>query len=351
MDTPRPRARSDQGRQDGVGHGSVPVVTRNVGRSVGLGAWLALVVVYLLWGSAYLASRLVLPSVPPLLIGGLRFLVGGLLLAALVAVFAGPSGLRMTRAQLGTTALSGLLLPAWGNGLVVLAQQQVASGLAALLIAAVPLHIVILRALTGDRPRAATLVGVGIGLGGLIVLLLAGSSGASGGAFGSAWWGPWVVIVAGIGWAAGTFCTTRMPVPANPFAMAAVQMLVGGVVLTVAALAVGERFDPARMTPTAWWAWAFLAIVVSLGAFSAYGYALAALPVSTVATYAYVNPVVAVLLGMVVIGEHYSPVQFVGGAIVLAAVVVVVVAERPSRTGRSHPGRGNRRGVVAASRT
>ncbi len=204
----------------------------------------------------------------------------------------------MTRAQLGTTALSGLLLPAWGNGLVAIGQQQVASGLAALLIAAVPLYIVLLRALTGDRPRMATLLGVGVGVGGLAVLLLAGPAGGSGGVFGNEWWGSWLVLLAGVGWATGTFCTTRLPVPPNPFALAAVQMLVGGAVLLSISLGIGDRLDVAAVTPVAWWAWAYMAVVVALGAFSAYAYALAHLPVSTVATYAYVNPVIAVLLGV-----------------------------------------------------
>lgn len=293
-------------------------------------AWAALGVVYVLWGSTYLANRLIITDVPPLFSGGARFLVGGGLLAVVVAVLAGWRALRMTRAQLATTALSGVLLPAWGNGIVTLGQEQVSSGVAALLIASVPLYIVVLRALTGDRPRAATLAGVGVGVVGLALLLLSGSSG-SGGTVGSAWWGPWLILLAGLGWATGTFATTRLPVPPNPFALAAVQMLVGGAVLMSISLGKGDRLDVAAVSPTAWWAWAYMAIVVSLGAFSAYAYALASLPVSTVATYAYVNPVIAVLLGAVVVGERFSVLQLVGGAVVLAAVVLVVAAERPSR--------------------
>ena len=300
-------------------------------------AWAALWVVYVLWGSTYLANRFIIVDVPPLLAGGYRFLVGGALLAAVVAGVAGRRAFRMTRAQLGTTALSGLLLPAWGNGVVTLGQQQVSSGLAALLIAAVPLYIVVLRALTGDRPGVRTVVGVGVGVVGLVLLLLTGSSG-SGGTEGSAWWGAPLVLLAGLGWATGTFATTRLPVPANPFALAAVQMLVGGAVLLAVSTVKGDRLDVAAVSPSAWWAWAYMAVVVSLGAFSAYAYALASLPVSTVATYAYVNPVIAVLLGVTVAGETFSPLQIVGGAVVLGAVVLVVAA-----------GRRERRTAVAAS--
>lgn len=302
-------------------------------------AWAALGVVYVLWGSTYLANRLIIVDVPPLLSGGVRFLVGGGLLAVVVVCVAGFRALRMTRAQLATTALSGVLLPAWGNGIVTLGQQQVSSGLAALLIAAVPLWIVVLRALTGDRPRRATVGGIAVGVVGLALLLLTGSTG-SGGTVGSAWWGPWLILLAGLGWATGTFATTRLPVPANPFALAAVQMLVGGAVLLTISLGKGDRLDAAAVSTTAWWAWAYMAVVVSLGAFSAYAYALASLPVSTVATYAYVNPVIAVLLGVLVVGERFSPVQLVGGGIVLVAVVLVIAAERPAK---------NRRGSLAAS--
>ncbi|HVH21475.1 MAG TPA: EamA family transporter [Pseudonocardia sp.] len=295
---------------------------------IGMVPWLALGVVYVLWGSTYLANKLIIATVPPLLLGGVRFVIGGLLLGLVVLAVTGWRAFRMTRAQLGTTALSGLLLPAWGNGLVALAQQQVASGLAALLIAAVPLYIALLRAITGDRPPLATFLGVGVGVVGLAVLLLAGPSGGSGGVFGNAWWGPWLVLLAGLGWATGTFCTTRLPVPANPFALAAVQMLVGGLVLGAISLGIGDRLEVAAVPPVAWWAWSYLSVVVTLGAFSAYAYALAHLPVSTVATYAYVNPVIAVLLGVLLVGERFSAVQLIGGAIVLAAVLLVIMSER-----------------------
>jgi drug/metabolite transporter (DMT)-like permease len=323
-----------------VAYGNVGAVDAAVSpRPTAAIAWVALGVVYVLWGSTYLGNRLIIADVPPLFAGGARFLVGGSLLGLVVLAVAGRTAFRMTWQQLGTTALSGLLLPAWGNGLVTIAQQKVASGLAALLIAAVPLYIVVLRALTGDRPRPATLVGVGVGVTGLAILVLTGSSGASGGVHGSAWWGPWLVLLAGLGWATGTFATTRLPVPANPFALAAVQMFVGGAILMSVSQAAGERFDVGSVSAVAWWAWAYMAVVVSLAAFGAYAFALASLPVSTVATYAYVNPVIAVLLGVVVANERFSAPQLLGGAVVLVAVVLVIAAERPRK----------RRGELAAS--
>jgi len=321
-----------------IGHGNLRRVTTS-SRS----PWIALSVVYVLWGSTYLANRFVIPSVPPLLVGGFRFLIGGALLGVIVLCVAGRDAFRWTRAQFGTTALSGLLLPAWGNGMVVVAQQGVSSGLAALLIAAVPLWIVLLRALTGDRPRTATIAGVGVGVVGLAVLVFAGP--ASGGVQGTTWWGPWLVLLAGLGWATGTFATTRLPVPPNPFALAAVQMLTGGVILLVVGTVLGERLDVTGVSTAAWVAWAYLSMVVTLGAFSAYAFALANLPVSTVATYAYVNPVIAVALGAFVVGERFTALQLVGAAVVLLAVVLVVSAVRPSR---KRPSRKCQRGVAAS---
>ncbi len=306
----------------------LPQVVTAVDRRTRALPWVALGVVYLVWGSTYLANRYLLVSMPPLLASGFRFLCGGLLLGALVIAIRGVRPFRLTRAQLGTAALSGLLLPAWGNGLVILAQSQVASGLAALLIASVPLYIAVLRGLTGDRPRRATVLGVLVGAAGLALLVLVGPSGGSGGVSGSAWWGPPLVLLAGLGWATGTFASTRLAVPANPFALATTQQLVGGAILLCVGTARGERLDVAAVAPVSWWAWAYMTLAVSLLAFSSYAYALSTLPVSTVATYAYVNPVIAVLLGVVVAGERFSAAQLAGGAVVLLAVVMVIAAER-----------------------
>ncbi len=292
----------------------------------GAAPWLALGVVYVMWGSTYLAIRYTIESVPPALAAGLRFVVAGLLLAVLVLVLAKRRVCRMDRRQLGTALLAGMLLIAGGNGLVTIAEQHVSSGLAALLIASVPLYIVLLRRFVGDRPRVTTLVGVAVGLAGLAALLLAGPG--VGGTVGNAWWGPWLVLLAALCWALGTFATTRMPVPQSPFVLATVEMLAGGAFLVVAGWLAGERLDVGAISATSWLAWGYLSIIVSLGAMSAYAYALATLPVSTVATYAYVNPVIAVVLGAVIAGERFTPVQLIGGAVVVLAVLVVVASER-----------------------
>lgn len=283
--------------------------------------WAALGVVYVVWGSTYVAIKFTIESMPPLVSAGSRFLVAGGVLALLVAW---RGGLRMTRRQLGTGVLLGLLLPACGNGLVVVAEQSVASGLAALLVASVPLYVVLMRRFAGERPPAVTFVGVLVGLVGLGVLLLDDVGGSS-------WWGPWLVLLGALGWALGSFLSGRLPVPANPFALSAVEMLAGGAVLTVTGLLAGERVSPAAVTASSWAAWGYLVVFGSLLAFSSYVYVLGELPVSTVATYAYVNPVIAVVLGVWLAGERFGALQVVGGLLVVLAVVLVVQAERRSR--------------------
>ncbi len=296
--------------------------------SVGLLPWIALGVVYVVWGSTYLAIRFVIESMPPLLSAGLRFTVAALLLAAVLVAVRGWLVLRMSRAQLGTAILLGLLLPAWGNGLVTIAEQQTASGLAALLLASIPLYIVLFRLAAGDRPGRSTLVGVAIGLGGLALMLLTGTADGSGGTVGAAWWGPWVVLLAALGWAVGSFASTRMPLPPNPFALTAVEMLAGGLAMLVVGGLAGERLDLAAVTAPSWIGWTFLVTFGSIGAFTSYVYVLGRLPVSTVATYAYVNPVIAVVLGVFIAGERFGLGQLLGGVLVVLAVVLVIASER-----------------------
>jgi drug/metabolite transporter (DMT)-like permease len=284
--------------------------------------WAALGVVYVVWGSTYLAIRFTIESMPPLLSGGSRFLIAGAVLALLVAW---RGSLRMTRRQFGSAVLLGLLLPAWGNGLVVLAEQSVASGLAALLVASVPLHVVLMRRFTGERPPPVTYAGVALGLVGLGVLVLNDVGESS-------WWGPWVVLLAAFGWALGSFLSSRLDTPANPFALSAVEMLAGGAALTVVGLVAGERVSFDAITTSSWVAWGYLVVFGSLLAFSSYVYVLGQLPVSTVATYAYVNPVIAVVLGVWLADERFGVFQLFGGLLVVLAVLLVVRAERKCRT-------------------
>ena len=287
--------------------------------------WTALAIVYVLWGSTYLAIRIVLETLPSFLSAGSRSLVAGLLLLGLVAWRQGGSAIRVTRRQLGSAALVGLLLLTGGNGLVVLGENSIPSGLAALLVAVVPLWMVLLPlAFGGRRPHPAALGGVVLGLAGLAVL----SWPALGGDVAPA--GVIAVVAATITWAAGSFAAGRIAMPPNAFAAAAYQMIAGGLAGLLVGLARGEQhgFELSQVSTRSWLALAYLVVFGSLVAFTAYAWLLQSAPLTLVSTYAYVNPVVAVLLGWLVLAEPLTGPILCGGAIVVAAVCLVVSTAR-----------------------
>ncbi|CAM5568272.1 drug/metabolite exporter YedA [Streptomyces avidinii] len=286
--------------------------------------WTALGLVYVVWGSTYLGIRIVVETMPPFLSAGARFLTAGALLAGIVAWRHGPAALKATRAQVRSAVLVGLLLILGGNGLVVLAETSIPSGLAALLVAAVPVWLVLLRAGTGDRPSPRTLTGVLLGLAGLTVLCSPGIGGeiAIGGVL--------LVLAGSVLWSLGSFSASKLTLPADPFTGSAYQMLAGGAGGVVVGLCRGEQhgLDPGSYSTASWLALGYLVLFGSLVGFTAYVWLLRAAPLSLVATYAYVNPVVAVALGWLILDEALTWPIVLGGAIVVAAVSVIVSTER-----------------------
>ncbi|MFF4366272.1 EamA family transporter [Streptomyces sp. NPDC001594] len=293
-------------------------------RGTGGAVWTALGLVYVVWGSTYLGIRIVVQTMPPFLSAGARFLSAGLVLAGIVAWRYGPSALRVTRAQLGSTLVVGLLLVLGGNGLVVLAETSVPSGLAALLVAAVPMWVVVLRSVTGDRPPLRTLAGVLVGLTGMAVLTSPGLSGEV------RLSGVLLVVAGSVTWALGSFTAGRLPLPGNPFTGSVYQMLWGGAAQVAVGLLRGEQrgLDPGAFSTASWLALGYLVLIGSVVGFTAYAWLLQAAPLSLVATYAYVNPVVAVALGWLILDEPLTLPIVLGGAIVVAAVGVIVSTER-----------------------
>jgi drug/metabolite transporter (DMT)-like permease len=288
--------------------------------------WVALGIVYVVWGSTYLAIRVVVETVPPLLGMGLRFGLAGLLLAGVVVARGGSGRLRVTRRQAASAAVVGVFLLLGGNGMVAVAEQEVPSGLAALVIAAVPLWVVVLRWLGRDRPAPVTLLGVLLGFPGLVLLLL-----PTGRPAGVPLAGVALVLLAGFLWAVGSYAGSRLPMPPDALVASALEMLCGGAVLVAAGLAVGERLDPSVVSGRSALAWVYLVLFGSLLAFSSYAWLLQNAPISTVATYAYVNPVVAVVLGSVLLGEVLTSGMLLGGLLVVASVVAVVTIEGRAR--------------------
>jgi drug/metabolite transporter (DMT)-like permease len=288
------------------------------------GAWAALGAVYFVWGSTYLAIRYAIESIPPLSSAALRFTLAGLILGAFLAIRRGPSALRVSRRQLASAALIGVLLLLGGNGGVVLSEQYIPSGTSALLVASVPLWIVVWRAVAKDRPKPKTFVGVLIGFVGLVVLMHPGGGGAHNYFLGVA-----LVIVASVSWAFGSVASKAwLTPPKDPFVASAYQMVFGGLGCAVAAALHGEHFDPGAITGTSAWATLYLVCAGSLVAFSSYVWLLKNAPISIVSTYAYVNPVVAVALGALFLGESITLAVVVGGLVVVLGVAVVIATER-----------------------
>jgi drug/metabolite transporter (DMT)-like permease len=312
--------------------GSVPpassVATSRPAAATGL-VVLALVVVYIVWGSTYLAIRVVVEEAPPLVSMGSRYLTAALLLGALLSLHGGVRRLKVTRRQLAGCAALGLLLPVLGNGMVSVGEDKGApSGITALLIAIAPLMITIFRFAAGDRPKGLTVVGVLLGFVGLGYLVLAGRDA---GVEHVPLLAAAIVLFASTCWAFGSWVQPRLPLPADAFVMTVHEMWTGAVMLIVLGLARGERPDLSSYEGKTWFAWAYLVVFGSMLAFTAYVWLLSNARISLVATYAYVNPVVAVLLGALILDEPITSSVLIGGGIIVAAVAIVISVERPRR--------------------
>jgi len=290
--------------------------------------WAALGVVYLVWGSTYLAIRVMVETIPALLGAGVRFVVAGAALLGLIALRSGFARVRMPRPMLARLAVIGTLLAAGGNGLVTVAEKNVPSALAALIVASTPLWIVVFRSLWHDRPAPATLAGVAIGFVGVALLLLPGNR-----PDGVELLPTLVIVAAAMSWGLGSFTSQRWEMPADPLASTGWQMLFGGLVMLVAALPAGEFGDVhvGRFSSDSVLALVYLVVVGSLVAYSAYTWLLQNAPISQVATYAYVNPMVAVLLGWMILDEHIPPMMLVASAVIVLAVATIVRNEARGR--------------------
>jgi drug/metabolite transporter (DMT)-like permease len=285
--------------------------------------WSALAIVYVFWGGTYVAIRVMVEDIPPLLGAGARFAIAGVAMLAFLA--ARGHRVRVAPRSLAAAGLVGLLLPAGGNGLVTVAERDVPAGLAALLIASVPLWLVLMRSTVGgERVNRGTLAGVAVGFGGLALLLLPGSRPAAATAIGVL-----LVLVAALSWATGSFLSPRLSLPSDPLVSTAWQMIVGGGALLVGALAAGEAGDLhlADASAKSLLAFAYLVVGGSWVAFTAYAWLLQNVPISKVATYAYVNPLVAVLLGWALLSEELSIGTLAGAALIVASVATIVRRE------------------------
>jgi drug/metabolite transporter (DMT)-like permease len=302
-------------------------------RHRGLLPWIALLVIWTVWGSTYLAIRIVVREMPPFAAASLRFGVAGLVMAA-VAFFVDRRHGWPTRRQWVDYALVGVLLLGGGNALVMWAEKTVPSGIAALIVATVPMWITFLDGLRpGGQPWT-----VRVWLGTLIGLLgVALVAWPEGGVQAGHWLAVIALQVASISWTIGSLYSQSVPARLPLFSAAAVEMLAGSAALFLESRLVREDLAGiATASPVTWGALAYLAVFGSLLGFTAFAYCLNELPASTVGTYAYVNPVVAVLLGSLVLGEPVSAGLVSGGALILLAVLLTTM-RRPARQPRPEP--------------
>src|SRR3954454_3049062 len=286
--------------------------------------WLCLGIVYVVWGSTYLAIRVAVETMPPLLMGAARFTVAGLLLYAVARARGAPSVRTLTRAQLGSCWLVGSLLAAGGNGVVNVAEQYIPSSLAALVIASVPLWVILMRRVTGASVPTVTLLSVAVGFGGVGLLLLPGGATDLGKPIGFV-----LVVCAAFSWALGSFSSRRVPLPTNALLSTSLQMFLGGLTMLVAGLATGEAADvhASHFSTDSVLAFAYLIFIGSLVAYTAYVWLLQNAPISKVATYAYVNPVIAIFLGWAILSENIAATTLIGATVIVCSVAATVRRE------------------------
>jgi len=290
---------------------------------------IALGAVYVIWGSTYLAIRFAIETIPPFLMAGSRYITAGLLLYGWSRLRGAPKpeGVHWRSALIVGAAL--LLM---GNGGVVWAEQRVSSGLAALLICTEPLWIVLLvwRRSRGEKPNARVLAGLALGFVGLLILVRPGSTSGGIDLLGVA-----AVLIASLSWAWGSLYSQKARLPSSPLLSTGMQMLCGGALQLLTAVALGEpaRFDPAQVSGKSLLALGYLIVFGAIVAFTAYVWLLKAAPPVLVSTYAYVNPVVAVFLGWAFASEPLT-----GTTLIAAAVILTGVALISSGQGKGHSG-------------
>jgi drug/metabolite transporter (DMT)-like permease len=301
------------------------------GRPSTLAVAAALGTIYLVWGSTYLAIAFMVDTMPPLLSAGTRFLLAGLTLVAFLVAqdrwrrirgVPKESLPRPRAVEWRTAFIVGGLLLLGGNGMVTVAEQTIPSGIAAVIIATIPIWLSVFDALLTRRmPSLLAIGGLLVGLGGVAILLLPSSGLDSFDPVGIG-----ILVLAAVSWAAGSLYARRGPLPGNQLLGTGMEQLAGGLLLLATGLAIGEfgRFDPGAVTTSSLLALAFLIVFGSLLAFTVYVWLLNHVAVTTVATYAYVNPVVAVALGVAFRGETLTPRSLLAAALIIGAVVAMV---------------------------
>ena len=284
--------------------------------------WLALIAVYIVWGSTYLAIRFAVQTIPPFIMAGTRFLIPGAILYAWRRL-AGDA--RPTRQQWRSAAIVGLFLLVGVNGAVTWAEQRVASGVTALIVGSAPLWMVLIDALrpAGERPNWQTASGVLIGLAG--IALLVGPAEFSGSQLQMDTPGVAMLLLAALLWAVGSLYSRNAQLPSSPLLGTGMEMLAGGAGLYLAGTLTGEwsRLDLAAIAPSSLLGLGYLIAFGSLVGFVAYTWLLRVAPTPLVATYAYVNPLIAIFMGNLLAKEALTPRLIIAALVIVSAVALI----------------------------
>ena len=288
--------------------------------------WAAILTLYVVWGSTYLAIRIAVDTLPPFVMAAVRFATAGLVMLAVVAIVRRGSLVRPTRRELRDSAIVGTCLMFGGMGLVSWGEQTVPSGIAGVLVAMMPVWVAVYgRAFLRERLPRLAVAGIGIGIVGVAVLV--GRSVTIEGSLDPA--GILALIISPMAWAAGaTFSAHRARLPDDPFLATGLEMLSGSIVLAVAALVTGEvtAFRPSDVSTDSLLASVYLTAVGSLVAFTAFAWVIRHAPLPLVATYAFVNPIIAVVLGSLLLHEAVGPIQLVAGGVIIVGVALIILA-------------------------
>ena len=306
----------------------------------GARVWIGLAVLYLVWGSTYLGIAIAVETMPPFLMAAVRFFLAGIILLTWSIVREGRAFVPPTRREWRDGAIVGALLLGGGMGLVAFGEQTIPSGITALVIATMPVWVAVLGRVF-LRERLPRLASFGIVLGFVGVAILVGPS-AFGGAGALDPLGLIAILISPIAWSVGSlFASHRAVLPARPLVATGIQMVLGGLVLAVMGVITGEfaRLDIGAISRESLIALGYLLVMGSLVAFTVYGWMLRVAPLPLVATYAYVNPVVAVILGAIVLGETIDARTVIAGAVIVISVAVIVTSR-----GRMSAPRGARAG-------
>lgn len=287
--------------------------------------WIALLIIWTVWGSTYLGMKIAVETIPPFFMTGMRFFLAAPILFSFAIPALRRGEIQITKTQVRSAAIIGILLLLGGTGLGALAQRYLDSSFAALMVSLSPIWMSTFTALrTRTKPDSKVMGALVVGLIGIGVMVGGPGSGHI------ALFGVALILTSSLMWSYGTVESRFLDLPRNSFLSSTIQMIAGGIALMTLSFSIGEwsELDVSTISTRSWFAFAWLVVAGSVIAYSAYMYANRTLPIEVVSTYAYVNPVLAVMLGAWIDNDPVGPNVIIGGAVILSAVVFIVSGHR-----------------------